>query len=322
MALTLTDQQTAASIVALAGGVGGARLVEGLQQLVGSRLTVIGNVADDTELWGLHISPDLDTVMYTLAGIANEETGWGIAGDTWQSFEMLAHYGAEPWFRLGDRDLATHLLRTALLRSGATLTEVTTRLARALGVQAHLLPVTNAPLRTIVLTDEGELAFQEYFVHRRWQPRLLGLRVEGADQAGLTPAALAALDAAATVVLCPSNPFVSIAPLLAVEPLPARLRVLKAAGVPVVAVSPIVGGQALKGPAAKMFAELGEEPTALAVARRYTDFLSHFLLDVRDADQIDAVRALGLVVGAADTIMLDREGRRRVAAAALALARG
>lgn len=318
----MTKPKTSDSVVALAGGVGGAKLAEGLQQLVGSRLTVIGNVADDTELWGLHVSPDLDTVMYTLAGIANEETGWGIAGDTWQNFEMLERYGAEPWFRLGDRDLATHLLRTGLLRNGATLTEVTVRLAAALGVQARLLPVTDAPLRTIVLTDEGELAFQEYFVRRRWQPRLLGLRFERAEEAHATPAVLAALDAAEIVVLCPSNPFVSIAPLLAVAPLRARLRALKVAGIPVAAVSPIVGGQALKGPAAKMFAELGEEPSPLAVARRYTDFLSHFLLDVRDAGQAGAVRALGLTVGVADTIMAGREERRRVAAAVLALARG
>lgn len=316
----MADPKTTTSIVALAGGVGGAKLAGGLQQLVGPRLAVIGNVADDTELWGLHVSPDLDTVMYTLAGIANEETGWGIAGDTWQNFAMLERYGAEPWFRLGDRDLATHLLRTEMLRRGATLTEVTERLARALGIRARLLPVTDESLRTVVLTDEGELAFQEYFVRRRWQPRLLGLRFEGADQARLTPAVLAALDAAAVVVLCPSNPFVSIAPLLAVEPLRARLRALKADGVRVVAVSPIVGGQALKGPAAKMFAELGEEPTPVAVARRYADFLTHFLLDVQDGEQSDAVRALGLTAEAADTIMADREGRRRVAAAVLALA--
>lgn len=307
-------------IVALAGGVGGAKLSEGLQQLVGERLTVIGNVADDTEIWGLHISPDLDTVMYTLGGIVNPETGWGIAGDTWQNFEMLERYGAEPWFRLGDRDLATHLWRTELLRRGATLTEVTARLAQSLGVQARLLPVTDGRLRTIVLSDEGEMEFQEYFVRRGWQPRILGLRYEGAEEARATPAVLDALDGAQVVVLCPSNPFVSIGPLLAVKPLRQRLQALKQKGVAIVAVSPIVGGQALKGPAAKMFAELGERPSALAVARRYADFLTHFLLDEQDAAEADAVRDLGLIVGVADTIMSDRERRRHVAAEALALA--
>ncbi len=207
------------SVVALAGGVGGAKLVYGLAQIVpAERLTVVGNVADDFELYGLHISPDLDTVMYTLAGIANPETGWGVAGDSWQMLDMLVRYGEEGWFRLGDRDMATHLLRTYWLAQGLSLTEVTTRLASALGVRQRLLPVTDDPLATLVDTVEyGTLAFQEYFVRRRWQPVARRVWFDGAEMARMTPAVAQALAEADLIILCPSNPVLSIAPILAVQ---------------------------------------------------------------------------------------------------------
>ncbi len=301
-------------VVALAGGVGGAKLAEGLQQLLGSGLAVVGNVGDDFELWGLTICPDLDTLMYTLAGVANPQTGWGVAGDTFAALEMLARYGEETWFRLGDRDLATHVLRTAWLRQGLRLTEVTARLADALGVQARLLPVTDAPVRTRVITDEGELNFQDYFVRRRWQPVVREVRFAGAEQARPTPEVLEALEAADAVVICPSNPFVSVEPILAVGDVRARLRHL---GKPVVAVTPIVAGEAVKGPTAKLFREFGEEPSALAVARRYADFVTAFVLDERDAHLAPAVEALGVRVAVTDTLMRSAEDRRRVARAAL-----
>lgn len=304
------------SIVALAGGVGGAKLAEGLQQLLGDRLTVVGNVGDDFELWGLHISPDLDTLLYTLAGTANPETGWGIAGDTFVTLEMLEQYGEDVWFKLGDKDLATHLLRTRWLRSGRRLTEVTQAFTHRLEMPATLLPVTDDRLRTIVETDEGTLEFQDYFVRRRWQPAVHEVRFKGEESAALTPEVIQAIDETSAVVLCPSNPFVSIEPLLVVGDLRERLRRLD---VPVIAVSPIVAGDAIKGPTAKLFRELGQEPSATAVARRYADFLTHFVLDERDTDEQAAIEALGVCVVTTDTIMETAEDRRRVAAGVLGM---
>ncbi|MBA3533322.1 MAG: 2-phospho-L-lactate transferase [Ardenticatenales bacterium] len=304
-------------VVALAGGVGGAKLAEGLQQRLGPRLTVVGNVADDEEIWGLHISPDLDSVMYWLAGVNDEARGWGLADETWHTFETLERIGSAPWFRLGDRDLATHLTRTTLLHEGKPLTEVTARLARGWGVQARLLPVTDDRLRTIVHTEIGPLAFQDYFVRHRWEPAIQAIRFEGEGSAQVTAVVQDALRSAEAIILCPSNPFVSIEPLLRAAPL---RELLRASTVPIVAVSPIVGGEAIKGPAAKMFRELGEEPSALAVARRYTDFLDGFLLDERDAHEAAAIEALGLHVAMTDTLMEGAAGRRRVADAVLTLA--
>ncbi|MDQ7029926.1 MAG: 2-phospho-L-lactate transferase [Ardenticatenia bacterium] len=297
-------------VVLLAGGVGGAKVAEGLQQLLGEALTVVGNVGDDFELWGLTICPDLDTLMYTLAGVANPETGWGVAGDTFAALGMLARYGEEVWFRLGDQDLATHVLRTALLRRGWRLTEVTAHLAGQLGARARLLPVTDAPVRTRVITDGGELAFQEYFVRRKCRPAVRGFRFAGAAEARPTPEVSDALMSADAVVIAPSNPFVSVEPMLAVGDMRARLHALSA---PVIAVTPIVGGEAIKGPTAKMFRELGEKPSALAVARRYADIIDAFVLDTRDAHLVPAVEALGLRAVTTDTLMFDPEGRRRVA---------
>lgn len=305
-------------VVALAGGVGGAKLADGLQQILGEDLTVVGNVGDDFELWGLHICPDLDTLLYTLGGIANPETGWGVAGDSFVTLEMLAEYGEDAWFRLGDKDLATHILRTQQLRAGSRLTEVTQRFVRALDVPAALLPITDDRLRTIVETDEGTLEFQEYFVRRRWQPAVHSVRFDGAASAELTPEVFRALDEASIVVLCPSNPFVSIEPLLVAGNMRERLAALNK---PVIAVSPIVAGDAIKGPTAKVFRELGQEPSATAVARMYADFLTGFVLDERDAEEQPAIEALGLRVATVDTIMNTAADRRRVAEVALGLAR-
>lgn len=304
------------SIVALAGGVGGAKLAEGLQQRVGKQLTIIGNVADDDTFWGLHVSPDLDTVMYWLAGVNDAERGWGLQNETWHNYETLERIGSEPWFRIGDRDLATHLTRTRLLQQGQTLTDVTARLARGWGVQAHLLPVTNELLRTRLDTEMGTLAFQEYFVRHRHQPTVHRIHFEGAAQARLTPDVMEALAGATAIILCPSNPFVSIEPLLAVQPLRSLLREHSA---PIVAVSPIVAGEALKGPAADMFRAFGVSPSATAVAARYADFLDGFILDEQDASQQPDIEALGFKVAVTDTIMNNSSSRGRVAEVALAL---
>jgi LPPG:FO 2-phospho-L-lactate transferase len=304
------------SVVALAGGVGGAKLAEGLQQRLGSKLTIIGNVADDEEFWGLHVSPDLDTVTYWLSGVNDEERGWGLKDETWHTFETLERIGSEPWFRIGDRDLATHLTRTTLLREGKTLTEATARVTQGWGVQARLLPVTDDYLRTLIETDEGTLRFQEYFVKHRWQPAVRAIHFAGVATARATPQVLKVIEGASAIILCPSNPLISIGPLLAVAPLREALQQARA---PIVAVSPLVGGQAIKGPAAKIFAELGEEPSALAVAHRYADFLDGFLLDQQDAHETPAIEALGLQVALADTLMHDAPSRLRVADAALRL---
>lgn len=310
----MTDSR---KIVALAGGVGGAKVAEGLQQLIGADLIVVGNVADDDEFWDLHVSPDLDTVMYWLAGEQDEERGWGLKGESWHNFDTLTQIGSDPWFRLGDRDLATHLSRTTLLRVGHSLTEVTARLARGWGAQATILPVTHDRVRTMVETEMGTLRFQEYFVKHRHQPTVRALRFAGIEQATLNPAVSAAIAAAEAIILCPSNPFVSIEPLLGVAPLRDLLRERPC---PIVAISPIVAGQAIKGPAAEMFRAFGETPSAYAVARRYADFLQGFVLDERDAHEADKIADLGLTVKLTDTIMRDAAGRRYVATVALELA--
>lgn len=272
-------------VVALAGGVGGAKLVYGLAQVLApEQLTIIGNVADDFEHYGLHISPDLDTVMYTLAGVANPETGWGVAGDSWQMLDMLKRYGEEGWFRLGDRDMATHLLRTHWLAQGMSLTEVTSRLARALGVQQQLLPVTDDSLATMVETaDYGTLAFQEYFVRHRWQPVVRRVWFEGAETARVTPAVAEALAGADLIVICPSNPVLSIAPILAVQGV--REALGGRAG-HCVAVSPFIGGQAVKGPAAKLMPELGLDISVCGLWHFYEGLVDGLVVDVVDAPQI------------------------------------
>jgi len=320
-------------IVALAGGVGGARLADGLAQCLPSSqpsspalppfagegsLTVIVNTGDDFDLWGLRVCPDLDTVMYTLAGIGNPQTGWGIEGDTFEALEMLRRLGEDAWFRVGDRDLAIDLRRTQLLREGKRLTQVTDLLCRSLGVapNIHILPMTDAQVATLVEADEGTLAFQDYFVRRAWQPVIRRVRFRGIERARPPVEVNTALDDADLVVLCPSNPFVSIDPILSLADVRDQLR-----GLRTLAVSPIIGGQAVKGPAAKMFRELGQEPTALAVARRYADFLDGFVIDRADANQQGDIERMNMRVLVTDTLMRDRADRARLARETLDFAR-
>jgi len=307
-------------VVALAGGVGGAKLAAGLQEaLPAGELAVVVNTADDFELWGLHISPDLDTVMYTLAGLANPETGWGVRGDTFASLEMLGRYGEDTWFRLGDRDLATHILRTARLREGRTPTEVAASLAGALGVPSRLLPMCDERVRTVVQTPEGTLEFQEYFVRRGQRDEVLAVRFRGVEAARPTPAVREALAAAELVVFCPSNPVVSIGPILEV---PGMREALAASPAPKVAVSPIVGGRALKGPADRMMFSLGHEPSARGVARMYGGLVDGMVVDRADGGERPDVEGLGMEVLVTGTVMRDAADRARLAREVLEFGRG
>jgi LPPG:FO 2-phospho-L-lactate transferase len=288
-------------VVLLAGGVGGARLAVGLVGILPpSSLTIIVNTGDDFEHWGLHISPDLDTVMYNLAGIANSETGWGLAGDTFQSLEMMARYAGPDWFRLGDRDLATSLVRTMRLGQGQSLTEVTLALSTRLGVMHPILPMSDQPVRTILDTDRGELAMQEYFVRERWQPAVRSVRYAGAEAAHPTEQVSAALDAATAIILGPSNPYLSIDPILAVPGI--RERIVRSRA-PCVALSPIIGGRAVKGPAAKMMAELGQEVSSFGVAKHYAGILKGIMLDTIDRDVCPSIEALDIRAVTRHTLM-------------------
>ncbi len=308
----------AGRVVALAGGVGGSKLADGLQVLLGDRLTVIVNTADDTERHGLLVSPDHDTVMYTLAGLANEEQGWGLRGETWATSAMLERLGEETWFRLGDQDLGVHIARTRLLRAGGRPTTVALHLQRSLGVTATILPMTDASVRTRVRTDHGWLDFQEYFVHRHQEPVVLELELAGIGTAHATPEVLAALDGADLIVIGPSNPLVSIGPILAVGGMREAIARARARGVTVVAVSGIIGGKAVRGPADRMLTSLGHDPSALGVARLYGDVASVFVLDRVDEALASAVASLGLRPVILDTLMADRAGRSRLAGEVLA----
>ncbi len=307
----------AGPVIALTGGVGGAKLALGLYRVLpADALTVIVNTADDFEHLGLHVSPDLDTLLYTLAGLANPETGWGRAGETWSFLAALEALGGEHWFRLGDADLATHVERTRRLRAGQGLGEVAEAFRRRLGIGARVLPMSDDPVRTWVDTDEGWLAFQHYFVRRRCEPRARGFAFRGADGAKPLPALLSALgdpDARA-IVICPSNPFVSIEPILAV---PGVRAALAAAAAPVVAVAPIVGGAAVKGPTAKMMRELDLPVTPAAVAARYAGLIDGYVVDLRDAG---AAGAIDVPVDVTDTLMLSLADRERLAGSVLAFA--
>jgi LPPG:FO 2-phospho-L-lactate transferase len=307
-------------VCALAGGVGGAKLASGLQDVLPSwDLSVVVNTADDFDLWGLHICPDLDTVMYTLAAISNRDTGWGIADETFETLNMLERYGEETWFKLGDRDLATHLLRTSRMRSGVTLTEVTAGLSGALGVESAVLPMSDAPVSTILDTPEGRLEFQEYFVRRGQRDEVLGIELRGIRNAGPTERVLAAISGADAIVLCPSNPIVSIGPILA---LPGTKEALEASSVPKVAISPIVGGRALKGPADRMLASLGHEVSATGVARIYADLVDGMVIDRTDQDERAGIEALGLRVLVTGSVMGDAEDRARLASETLEFGAG
>lgn len=307
-------------IVALAGGVGGARTAAGLARCVApGKLSVIVNTADDFEHLGLSICPDLDTVMYTLAGLEDAEQGWGLAGETWAFMEALGRLGGETWFRLGDRDMATHIERTRRLAAGESLSAIVGAFCRTQGIRAHVLPMSDDRVRTFVETVEGRLAFQDYFVRRRCEPRWLSVAFEGADRASALPAVLTALSDAAleAIIVCPSNPYVSIAPILAVAGIRAALEARRA---PLVAISPIVGGKAIKGPAAKMMSEMGVEVSALGIARHYHSLIDGLLIDEADRALAPSIAGLGLQVHVTDTIMRDSESRRRLAAETIAFA--
>jgi LPPG:FO 2-phospho-L-lactate transferase len=301
-------------VLALSGGVGGAKLVCGLARVLEpERLVVVCNTGDDFEHLGLAISPDLDSVTYALAGLNDDERGWGRADETWNCMGELERLGAESWFRLGDRDLAVHLERTRRLAAGESLSEVTRAITRALGIAVAVAPMSDEPVRTRVQTDQGELSFQHYFVRERCQPIVRGLRYHGAEHARPSAALRQALEAKdlAAIVICPSNPWLSIDPILA---LPGLVASLRAAGAPVIAVSPIVDGRALKGPTDKILRELGELPSALAIAEHYaTRRLDGLLFDLTDAHEQDAIAALGIAVGTADTIMRTAQDRERLA---------
>ena len=298
-------------IVALAGGVGGAKMAQGLQgALPPGDLTVVVNTADDFELYGLWISPDLDTVMYTLAGIADPVNGWGVAGDTRKTLESIARYGEEPWFLLGDQDFATHILRTERLRAGTPLSMVTTQLSGALGIPSRVVPMTDDRVATLVDTPAGTLEFQDYFVGRRQSDDVLGVTFAGIERARAHPDALAAIREADAVVIAPSNPIVSVAPILATPGLRDALAVSPA---PIVAVSPIVGGHALKGPAAQMLATLDHEVSALGVARLYADVIDGLVIDEVDGELGPAIELLGPRVLVTATVMGDEADRRRLA---------
>jgi LPPG:FO 2-phospho-L-lactate transferase len=308
-------------VVALAGGVGGAKLASGLQAAVGDELTVVVNTADDLERHGLLVCPDHDTVMYTLAGLDDRAQGWGLRDETFAAAAMLERYREETWFRLGDRDLATHIVRTARLRAGERLTEVCLGLQRALGVAAKILPMSDDTVRTQVRTDDSWLEFQEYFVHRHQAPDVHEVRFDGVEQAEATARVRGELGFAETIVIAPSNPLVSIAPILAVRGVRDLLAAARRGGTPVLAVSPIVGGKALKGPADRMLASLGHEPTALGVARLYAGLVDGFVLDTIDAPLAPAVEALGMRTLVTDTVMTDDASRERLAREVLAFGR-
>ena len=291
-------------IAAIAGGVGAARLIRGLIADVDPQsLSVVVNTGDDTRFHGLHVSPDIDTVVYTTSGAIDPERGWGLAGETWTAMGALARYapfGAIDWFNLGDRDLATHLWRTGRLADGASLTDVTCDLASAWGLTYRLLPMTDDPVSTVVDTLDGPLAFQEYFVRHKHAVAVTGVRFVGIEAARPGPAVLATLQSAEAILVCPSNPIVSIGPVLAVDGV--RL-VLERRRDRVVAVSPIVAGAALKGPADRMLTELGHEASVVGVARLYAPFCSVLVIDHADADRVAAIEACGIRAVVTDTIM-------------------
>jgi LPPG:FO 2-phospho-L-lactate transferase len=317
----------AGSIVILAGGYGGAKLSHGMALALRARaangapapdLAVVVNTGDDLQLHGLSVSPDLDTVMYTLAGLANDETGWGVRDETWSTRAMLERYGAETWFGLGDRDMATHVRRTQLLRAGRTLTEATAELVARLDVPARLLPMTDDEVRTDVRTADGWLEFQEYFVKRGQRDEVLEIRHRGIEVARPTAPALEAIAAADLIVVAPSNPFVSVGTILA---LPGMLAALREASAAIVAVSPIVGGAALRGPADRMLESLGGTATAGGVVAhyrsRYPDLVDVFVLDESDAAELPALEAEGASIELLPTVMRTYDDRQALAAAIL-----
>ena len=307
-------------MVVLSGGVGGAKLVLGLAHcLPPDRLLVIANTADDFCHLGMHVSPDIDTVVYTLAGLADNERGWGLAGETWNFMKAIERLGYETWFNIGDQDLATHVSRTRRMRAGETLTDVTRALSRSFGVKTPILPMTDDPVATFVDTDSGRMAFQHYFVRERCEPKVKGFHFDGLASAAINPAIAnaAATGTIGAVIIAPSNPFVSVDPILGV---PGMRETLAAVPGPRIAVSPIVGGAAIKGPAAKMMRELDMPATALAVAQHYSGFLDAMVIDEQDQDQEADIRGLGLDVLVTRTVMQSLDDRKALARDCLHLA--
>ena len=305
------------SVLALCGGVGGAKVALGLSHLLpGKRLIIACNTGDDFHHFGLAISPDVDTILYTLSGLSNRELGWGREGETWQAMAALEALGGETWFRLGDADLALHLVRTQMLRAGATLSEVVDHVRRCLGVAAQVVPATDEPVRTIVTTDDGELSFQDYFVRRRCAPAVRSLHYEGAQTATPSPAVTAALTdpQLSAIIICPSNPYLSLAPMLNI---PGIGEGLQSRRVPSVAVSPLVGGKAVKGPTDKIMVELGVEPSAVEIAKYLRPWIDVFILDESDAANTAAIESLGVKVVVAPTLMTSTVDKIDVARTAL-----
>lgn len=302
--------------VVLAGGIGAARFLEGLGSVAPQEeITVVSNTGDDLELFGLHVSPDIDTVVYTMAGVVDTQRGWGLQDDTFHALEASGRFGEATWFNIGDRDLATHLYRTRLLRGGCTLSQATAKIVAAFGLRLRLLPMSDDSVRTRLSTDEGELDFQEYFVRRQTRPRVHAVHFSGAESAQPAEGVLEAIAAAQGIIVAPSNPLVSIGPILAIRDVRDALRATPA---PVVAVSPIVGGGALKGPADRMLRELGLKSSAWQVAELYRDFLDCFIMDQVDAGLAPEVEALNVRVMVRDTIMKGMKEKEALARSTVA----
>ena len=306
-------------IVVLTGGTGGAKFVQGLEQVVpADQITTVVNTGDDLIWWGLHVSPDLDSITYAMAGLLSRERGWGVEGDTFHCLQAISRLGAPAWFQLGDRDLAVHLVRTQFLRQGKTLTEATEMITRCLGIASRVLPMTDATVETRVITPAGELSFQEYFVRERWEPEATGVRFNGSETARPAAGVVEAIHMADAVLIAPSNPVTSIGPILAVPGIREGLRETPA---PVVAVSPIVGGAAVSGPAGKLMQSQGLPVSVDGVARGYADFLDALIIDERDAGGVPGVESLGIAVSATNTIMQSSSDKEELARATLVAAR-
>ena len=304
-------------VLALAGGVGGAKLVLGLSRILPpGQLVICVNTGDDECFHGLHVSPDLDTVMYTLAGLADPETGWGLEGDTFSSLSLLQRYGADTWFNLGDRDLATHIRRTQLLRQGSTLSEVTTELCLRLGIVHNVVPMSDDPVRTTLTTDIGELAMQSYFVQNRAEPQVHQVQYVGANSAKASQGLQDAIDQATLIVFCPSNPFLSLGPILAVAGVRERLENASALRL---AVSPIIGGAAVRGPAAKIMSELGHEVSCVGVAGQYLGICDALVIDNIDAHLGPAIKRLGIKPVTRSIMMNSDEDKVTLAESVLAM---
>lgn len=310
---------TSGFVLGISGGVGGAKLARGLAAILApADLMIVANVGDDFEHLGLRICPDIDSLLYGLSGLNDAEKGWGRRGETWNFMTALGEVGGETWFNLGDRDLALHVQRTSRLRAGDTLSSVTGDFARAFGVQAKICPVSDDPIGTVVITENGEMPFQRYFVAEQCRPTIRGFRFEGANNAHLSRQVVEAFQSNVdTIIICPSNPFVSIDPILAV---PGFVDLIRSSPAPVIAVSPIVNGQALKGPAAKMMIERGLECSALGIARYYRDLIDGIIIDESDEHLANSIRSLGIEVYADKSIMKTEEDKSRLAQRTLSLA--